>query len=518
MDNIFFSPFLCYNNVDINDLKKADLYIIMETNALLKKGHSVNPKTQINYGDFKMESTFSHPVESHPVIEKWKLIKETIRKEYELSNISYSTWIEPLTLYKVENDDVYIIIPADKAHAINYISNKYTSFFQVTITEMMDKNYTVSFILEKDIESDSDQENSDNKSIYNIIYERANLNPKYKFDTFVVGSNNRFAHSAALAVAETPGGAYNPLYIYGGAGLGKTHLIHSIGRFILEQNTEMKVLYVTSEQFTNEVIESIRSGNATTMTKLREKYRTVDVLMIDDIQFIIGKESTQEEFFHTFNVLHGAGKQIVISSDKPPKEMEALEERFRSRFEWGLIADIQAPDYETKVAILRKNAEIYERKIDNAIFEYIANNIQSNIRELEGAFNKIIAFSKINKIPLDELTMEHAKDALKDVIYPSKSKEITTDLILNIVSEHFEVSSEDIRSKRRNAEFVIPRQVYMYLCRELIDTPLTNIAKTLGKKDHTTIIHGIKKIEEEMKYNEELKNKINIIINILSPS
>jgi len=509
--------------VDINDLKKADLYIIMETNALLKKGHPVNPKTQINYGDFKMESTFSHPVESHPVkshpvIEKWKLIKETIKKEYELSNISYSTWIEPLTLYKVENDDVYIIIPADKAHAINYISNKYTSFFQVTITEMMDKNYTVSFILEKDIESDSDQENSDNKSIYNIIYERANLNPKYKFDTFVVGSNNRFAHSAALAVAETPGGAYNPLYIYGGAGLGKTHLIHSIGRFILEQNTEMKVLYVTSEQFTNEVIESIRSGNATTMTKLREKYRTVDVLMIDDIQFIIGKESTQEEFFHTFNVLHGAGKQIVISSDKPPKEMEALEERFRSRFEWGLIADIQAPDYETKVAILRKNAEIYERKIDNAIFEYIANNIQSNIRELEGAFNKIIAFSKINKIPLDELTMEHAKDALKDVIYPSKSKEITTDLILNIVSEHFEVSSEDIRSKRRNAEFVIPRQVYMYLCRELIDTPLTNIAKTLGKKDHTTIIHGIKKIEEEMKYNEELKNKINIIINILSPS
>ena len=194
VDNIFFSPFLCYNNVDINDLKKADLYIIMETNALLKKGHPVNPKTQINYGDFKMESTFSHPVESHPVIEKWKLIKETIRKEYELSNISYSTWIEPLTLYKVENDDVYIIIPADKAHAINYISNKYTSFFQVTITEMMDKNYTVSFILEKDIESDSDQENSDNKSIYNIIYERANLNPKYKFDTFVVGSNNRFAH------------------------------------------------------------------------------------------------------------------------------------------------------------------------------------------------------------------------------------------------------------------------------------------------------------------------------------
>ena len=217
--------------------------------------------------------------------------------------------------------------------------------------------------------------------------------------------------------------------------------MHSIGHFIIEQNPEMKVLYVTSEQFTNEVIDSIRSGNAATMTKLREKYRTVDVLMIDDIQFIIGKESTQEEFFHTFNVLHSASKQIVLSSDKPPKEMETLEERFRSRFEWGLIADIQSPDYETKVAILLKNAENYEKKINNAIFEYIANNIQSNIRELEGAFNKIIAFSKINKIPLDELTMAHAEDALKDVIYPSKTKEITTDLILNFVAEHFVVTA-----------------------------------------------------------------------------
>ncbi|MEY8521932.1 chromosomal replication initiator protein DnaA [bacterium 1XD8-76] len=455
---------------------------------------------------------------SDPIREKWNLIKETIRKEYELSNISYSTWIEPLKFYKVDGDNVLIIIPIDQAHAINYISNKYTSFFQVTITEMMDKNYTVSFILEKDIEDENDKKDKSKLSTYNIIYDRANLNPKYTFDTFVVGNNNKFAHSAALAVAETPGGAYNPLFIYGGAGLGKTHLMHSIGRFILEQNSERKVLYVTSEQFTNEVIESIRSGNAATMTKLREKYRTVDVLMIDDVQFIIGKESTQEEFFHTFNVLHGAGKQIVLSSDKPPKEMETLEERFRSRFEWGLIADIQSPDYETKVAILRKNAEIYERKIDNAIFEYIANNIQSNIRELEGAFNKIIAFSKINKIPLDELTMDHAKDALKDIIYPSASKEITTDLIINIVAEHFEVSPDDIRSKKRNAEFVMPRQVYMYLCRELIDTPLTSIAKTIGKKDHTTIIHGIKKIEEEIEYNEELKNRINIIKNILSPS
>lgn len=459
-----------------------------------------------------MEGTFSDSIK-----ENWSLIKENIRKEYELSNISYSTWIEPLSLYKVDDDNVFIIIPKEKAHAINYITNKYTSFFQVTITEMMGKDYSISFILEKDVEDEANAENGLTNG-YNILYERANLNPKYNFDTFVVGNNNKFAHSAALAVAETPGITYNPLYIYGGAGLGKTHLMHSIGRFILEANNDMKVLYVTSEQFTNEVIDSIRSGNAATMTKLREKYRTVDVLMIDDIQFIIGKESTQEEFFHTFNVLHSARKQIVLSSDKPPKEMETLEERFRSRFEWGLIADIQQPDYETKVAILLKNAENYGKKIDNAIFEYIATNIQSNIRELEGAFNKIIAFSKINKIPLEEMTLEHAEDALKDVIYPSKSKEITTDLILNIVAEHFEVTAKDIQSQKRNAEFVIPRQVYMYLCRELIETPLTNIAKTLGKKDHTTIIHGIKKIEEEMKYNEELKNKINIIRNILSSS
>lgn len=460
-----------------------------------------------------MENTFSDSIRKN-----WNLIKENIRKEYELSNISYSTWIEPLTLYKVDDDNVYIIIPTEKAHAINYISNKYTSYFQVTITEMMDRDCSISFILEKDIKNNLNGESDSNQSGYNILYDRASLNPKYKFDTFVVGNNNKFAHSAALAVAETPGTTYNPLYIYGGAGLGKTHLMHSIGRFILEANNEMKVLYVTSEQFTNEVINSIRSGNAVTMTKLREKYRTVDVLMIDDIQFIIGKDSTQEEFFHTFNVLHSARKQIVLSSDKPPKEMETLEERFRSRFEWGLIADIQSPDYETKVAILLKNAENYDKKINNAIFEYIATNIQSNIRELEGAFNKIIAFSKLNKIPLDEITMDYAKEALKDVIYTSKSKEITTDLILNIVAEHFDVLSKDIISQKRNVEFVIPRQVYMYLCRELIETPLTNIAKTLGKKDHTTIIHGIKKIEEEMKYNEDLKNKINIIKNILNPS
>lgn len=448
--------------------------------------------------------------------ENWLTVKETIRREYNISDISYQTWVAPLEFYNIVDDVVSIIIPSDQAHALNYISSKYNNFFKVTLTEMFDHNYDVKFILEKDAKSsDVEKEKTTVNPVYNINYESANLNPKYKFDTFVVGSNNKLAHAASLAVAESPGEVYNPLYLYGGPGLGKTHLMHSIGHFILEQNPEKKVLYVTSEEFTNEVIESIRSGNAASMTKLRDKYRTVDVLMVDDVQFIIGKESTQEEFFHTFNALHAARKQIVLSSDKPPKEMETLDERFRSRFEWGLIADIQPPDYETRMAILRKNAESYDKQIDEEIIKYIATNIKSNIRELEGAFNKIIAFAKLNKV---DLTIESAEEALKDVIYPNKAKEITPTLIINVVAEHFGVKPEDITSKKRNSEFVQPRQVVMYLCRELTDVSQVNIGKILGKKDHTTVIHGVKKIEAEMENNEELRNKIDIIIKKLNPS
>lgn len=449
--------------------------------------------------------------------EKWNLIKETLRTEYDLSDISYNTWVKPLNFHSEKDDIVTIMIPSDQAHALKYISSKYKSYFQVTIAEMYDRTYDVKFVLEKDIkdsESDSDNQSMAG-SIFNINYANANLNPKYKFDTFVVGSNNKFAHSASLAVAESPGEVYNPLYLYGGPGLGKTHLMHSIGHFILEQNPDKKVLYVTSEEFTNEVIESIRSGNAASMTKLREKYRTVDVLMVDDIQFIIGKESTQEEFFHTFNVLHAARKQIVLSSDKPPKEMETLDERFRSRFEWGLIADIQPPDYETRMAILRKNAENCDRLIDEEIIKYIATNIKSNIRELEGAFNKIIAFAKLNNV---DLNIDSAEEALKDVIYPNKAKELTPTLIINIVAEQFGVKPEDITSKKRNSEFVQPRQVVMYLCRELTGMSQVNIGKILGKKDHTTVIHGVKKIEAELQNSEELRNKIDIIIKKLNPS
>ncbi|MCM1183898.1 MAG: chromosomal replication initiator protein DnaA [Roseburia sp.] len=448
--------------------------------------------------------------------EKWDEIKEILRKEYELTNISFNTWVAPLRFYKEENDIVYILIPSEQANLQSYIQKQYTIYFNVTISELMNHDYTVSFITEKDVAALSigDEASASPKSVSNINYEKANLNSKYKFNTFVVGNNNKFAHSAALAVAESPGEAYNPLYLYGGAGLGKTHLMHSIGHFILEQNNNMKVLYVTSEQFTNEVIESIRSGNAAAMPKLREKYRTVDVLLIDDIQFIIGKESTQEEFFHTFNVLHSSGKQIILSSDKPPKDMETLEERFRSRFEWGLIADIQPPDYETRMAILRKNAETYDKVIDDEIIQYIATNIKSNIRELEGALNKVMANSRLNK---KELTLALAEDALKDIIYPDQVREVTPNLIVDVVSEHFNVSKEDITSKKRNSEYVLPRQIIMYLCRTMTTASLQNVAALLSKKDHTTVIHGVEKITELMQTDENLRNKIDTIKKKLSP-
>lgn len=462
-------------------------------------------------------------MESKLIEEEWDLIIDTLKKEYTISDIAYQTWLRPLKFYRVTNQTVQIIIPSDQAPALNYISTKFKSFFQVTITEMFNEDYDVAFILESDIKNDSTNYSSTNnvastmsqKGSFNTNYEEAHLNSKYIFDTFIVGNNNRMAHSASLAVAESPGTVYNPLYLYGGPGLGKTHLMHSIGHYILQNNPEKKVLYVTSEEFTNEVIDSILSHGASDMNKLREKYRTVDVLMVDDVQFIIGKDSTQEEFFHTFNALHSAGKQIIISSDKPPKEMETLDERFRSRFEWGLTVDIQPPDYETKMAILRKNAENYDKKIDEEIIQYIANNIKSNIRELEGAFNKIIAFAKLNKV---EMTLSVAEEALKDLIYPNKQREITPKKIIDVVAEHYNINPEYITSQRRNSEYVLPRQVIMYLCKELTDTSYVNIAKLLGKKDHTTILHGYNKIEADIKTNEELKNNIDIIIKKLNPS
>ena len=446
--------------------------------------------------------------------ERWEEIKEIVKKEYDISNISYNTWIEPLKLHSVENNEVIIMIPSDQSHSLTYITNKFKTYFQVTISELFGEDYLVSFILEKNIEKET-TDFIDRDTLYNINSSKANLNPRYNFDTFVVGSNNKFAHSAALAVAESPGEVYNPLYLYSGPGLGKTHLMHSIGHFILQQNPNMKVLYVTSEEFTNEVINSIRSGNAATMTTLREKYRTTDVLLIDDVQFIIGKESTQEEFFHTFNTLHTAGKQIILSSDKPPKDMATLDERFRSRFEWGLIADISQPDYETRMAILRKNNEMYNNIIDDEIIDYIATNIKSNIRELEGAFKKIIAASRIDNI---EINMSVAEETLKDIIFPDTPREITPAYIINVVAEHFHILPDDITSKKRNAEIVLPRQIAMYLIKDITQISFQGVAKIMNKKDHTTVMHGVQKIEKEIKTNEELYNKVEIIRKKINPS
>ena len=444
----------------------------------------------------------------------WEEIKKSIRIESGITDISYRTWIDPLTVYDVKDNTVMILIPQDNPVALSYISKNYIDFFKVSISEFLGEMIDINFMLNKDI-INNEETNDQSQYLGNSNADHSNLNPKYRFDTFVVGSNNKFAHSASLAVAESPGISYNPLFLYGGPGLGKTHLMHSIGHFVMEHNHRAKVLYVTSEQFTNEVIESIRSGKAESMSKLREKYRTVDVLMVDDVQFIIGKESTQEEFFHTFNELHQAGKQIILSSDKPPKEMETLEERFRSRFEMGLIADIQSPDYETRMAILRKNAENYGKHIDDEVINYIATNIKSNIRELEGAYNKIIAYSRLNNV---DITLENAMEALKDIIYPDKSKVITPQLIIDTVCEQYGSKKEDIFSKKRNSEIVLPRQVIMYLCREHTDASLEEIGKLLGKKDHTTVMSGINKIKKQITFDEELNKNLDIIMKKLNPS
>ena len=451
----------------------------------------------------------------HFIGENWEMIKQTIHTEYDLTNISYNTWIEPLQFYDVKDDTVYIQIPTGQAHALNYISNKYSNYFKVTISEMMDHDYDISFILEKEKAADTDTDlKSPSSNINNINYEQANLNPKYKFDTFIVGNNNKFAHSACLAVAESPGEIYNPLFIYGGVGLGKTHLMHAIAHFILKNNPSAKILYVSSETFTNELIDAIRNKNNITTTEFREKYRNNDVLLIDDIQFIIGKESTQEEFFHTFNALHTANKQIIISSDRPPKDIETLEERLRTRFECGLIADVSSPDFETRMAILRKKEELEGYHIDDDIITYIATNIKSNIRELEGAFNRLIALSTLEKRPIDMLL---AEEAIKDIISPGESRKVTPELIIEIVAEHFHITPADIYSNKRTANIAYPRQVAMYLCKEN-GTTLKKIGDIMGGRDHTTVMHGVEKIEKELQNNDSTIRTIGTIRKKINPN
>ena len=449
--------------------------------------------------------------------ENWEKILLILKEEHEISNISYQTWLEPLSPYSFKGNTITIIVPEQTFLA--YVKKKYGLLFKVTISEFLGQECEVDFKVKEQIEV---QETPAAPSLIPKakapvspdVIQSANLNPKYTFDTFVVGSNNNLAHAAALAVAESPGEIYNPLFIYGGVGLGKTHLMHAIAHFILKNNPKSKILYVSSETFTNELIDAIRNKNNITTTEFREKYRNNDVLLIDDIQFIIGKESTQEEFFHTFNTLYESKKQIIISSDKPPKEIETLEERLRSRFEWGLTVDIQSPDYETRMAILRKKEEMEGYNIDNEVIKYIATNIKSNIRELEGAFNKVMAGAKLEK---KEVTLELAKQALKDIISPDEKKVITPEYIISVVSEHYGVTPADLSGNKRNSKIVMPRQVAMYLCREIISTPLKNIGKALGNRDHTTVMHGIEKIENELQNDDNLKNTIDILKKKINP-
>lgn len=447
--------------------------------------------------------------------EKWDAILDFFKKEFEISDVSFKAWIEPLEIHSVNNGMITLLVK-DENIMTGYLQKKYYKPLQFSIQEITGEQFDIEFLHENEINSkDASADAAPVKAattvsnpMLNAKRLDANLNSNYTFDNFVVGSNNNYAHAYALAVAESPGEMYNPLFIYGGVGLGKTHLMHSIGNFILEKNPNAKVKCVTSETFTNEAINAILSKEPSVKTDFREKYRSLDVFLIDDIQFIIGKERSQEEFFHTFNSLYEANKQIVISSDKPPKEMSTLESRLRTRFEMGLTVDISAPDYETRMAILMKKAEMEGYTIDNEIFEYIAENIKSNIRELEGALTKIVAFARVSKTPIN---IELAKEVLKDIISPEENKEITPELIIKTVAEHFNISPDDMCSKKKSQDIVFPRQIAMYLIRKITETSLQSIGTSLGRKDHTTVIHAVEKIEKEASTNESTRNTIEVI-------
>ena len=441
---------------------------------------------------------------------KWDEILKYLITEYSITDVSYNTWLKPLKVYDVKDNVITILINDERIGppSLNVIRNKYELLLKVSIEEIMNVPYEINFVLASQIDSLDNNKKTTTWTKPNIP---SFLNSRYTFDTFVVGGNNEFARAAALAVAENPGEIYNPLFIYGGVGLGKTHLMHSIAHFVLNQNPETKVLYVTSEKFTNELIESIQKK--TTM-QFREKYRSIDILLIDDIQFIIGKESTQEEFFHTFNTLHESKRQIIISSDRPPKEMLTLEDRLRSRFEHGLMADIQSPDYETRMAILKKKEELDGLSIDEDVLKYIATNIKSNIRELEGALTKIVAFSRLKK---RELNLELAEDALQDIIYPNEKKIITPELITDIVAEHYNLTPSEIYSKDKSRNISYPRQIIMYLSRKLTELSVTDIGKSLGNRDHSTVLHGCDKIAKDIEKDPSIHNTIDVLIKKINP-
>lgn len=429
--------------------------------------------------------------------EIWQKTLDLLKTE--LTEISFNTWVKTIEPVSLSSKVIQLGVPADFNKGI--LESRYLTLIENAVKQVTFREYAIRFV----IPSQEEPEKFDDSAEYITEDTKQSLmNPKYTFDTFVIGNGNRFAHAASLAVAESPAQAYNPLFIYGGVGLGKTHLMHAIGHFTMHQNPNAKVLYVSSEKFTNELINAIKDDRN---ENFRTKYRNIDVLLIDDIQFIAGKERTQEEFFHTFNALYEANKQIIISSDKPPKNITTLEERLRSRFEWGLIADIQAPDLETRIAILRKKAQLENLNVPNEIMVFIADKIASNIRELEGAMNRIIAYSSLTD-STGEITLELANDALKDILSVRKTKMINVKSIQDMVIRYFDLRADDLISKKRTRELSYPRQIAMYLCRDLTDASLPKIGEDFGGRDHTTVIHACEKIIEDINTNPETRKII----------
>ena len=435
-----------------------------------------------------------------PLYQKhWEAILSII--ELETSSVSFNTWFKDTELIDIEETELVVSVKNEFTKEI--LNTRYLELIRNSALQVLNKEYAIKFVLPNEQTNLAQKNIKKNEQLQDPLNYPSNLNPRYVFDSFVVGNSNRMAHAAALAVAEAPARAYNPLFLYGGVGLGKTHLMHSIAHYILDQNPSAKVIYASSEKFTNELINSIRDDKN---ESFRNKYRNIDVLLIDDIQFITGKERTQEEFFHTFNALYEANKQIIICSDRPPKEIETLEERLRSRFEWGLIADIQSPDLETRIAILRKKAEIESLSVPEDVLLFIAKTVISNIRELEGALNRILAFSSLTNKPI---TVELANEALKDLISKDKPKVITAEYILDVVANYFHLKPEELKSSKRTRNIAYPRQIAMYLCRKLTDLSLPKIGEKFGGRDHTTIIHGFDKISRELQTDIELTQMLN---------
>ena len=429
--------------------------------------------------------------------------KELLKNE--VTTIAYETWIRDLDIESEENGNIVLV--ANNAFQKESILSRYYELFKNTFNYITNKNCVITVILKDDVLEDGLQPS---KQVTNSpsSYPNSSLNPKYTFDSFVVGNNNRFAHAAALSVAEAPATAYNPLFIYGGVGLGKTHLMQAIANEILVNNRNANILYVTAEKFTNQLINAIKE-NKTEM--FRNKYRNIDVLLIDDIQFIAGKDRSQEEFFHTFNALHDDGKQIIISSDRPPKDINLLQDRLKSRFEWGLIADISNPDYETRLAILRKKAQLDNIIVDDEILSDIATKIDSNIRELEGILKKLIANASLTNCPI---TIEMAEKAINDVV-TKKDKVLSLELIQETIAKYFNITVEELKGVKRSNDVTLPRQIAMYLCRNVAQLPLTKIGEGFGKRDHTTVIHACTKIEKEIQNNVSTKRIVESVKNIL---